>query len=223
MRLPRRVMVVLLLAAAAGCLRLCLWQVDRLGQRRERNARIAADLRRAPALLTAADARNLALLEGRRVAARGVFRPAGEQWHNTSVEGVPGALVVTPLSLGEGTEAPVARGWVPAPGGPPKPGAYPADTGRVTVTGRVTRVAPLSFALQVEPGAPSPAAVLPPGSPGTGRGSASGPGAGPRVALRPLPPPRLDDGPHLGYAVQWAVFAAMFAVAAAYFARGPRA
>lgn len=40
----------------------------------------------------------------------------------------------------------------------------------------------------------------------------NGPGTGLTALLRPLPPPELDAGPHLGYTVQWFSFAAVAVV-----------
>jgi surfeit locus 1 family protein len=45
------------------------------------------------------------------------------------------------------------------------------------------------------------------------------PSPGMPAALRPVPPPALDDGPHLSYAVQWFSFAAIALVGGALLAR----
>src|SRR5690606_13168983 len=103
---------------AAVCVRLGIWQLDRLGQRRERNAALEARLDVAPVTLTGLPA-DTAGLTYRRARARGAFD--GERTivlPGRSYRGSPGVHVLTPLRLGgSGPGILVNRGWVPAADG----------------------------------------------------------------------------------------------------------
>src|SRR5256886_17112414 len=96
------------------------WQLDRLHERRQRNALLLAARARPPlevdGSLPADSARD------RRLVARGVYDYAHERlWHRPSYEGVPGVDPVTPLRLAGGGAG--LRG----PGRAPAPGAVPVD------------------------------------------------------------------------------------------------
>ena len=124
MRMDRRDLVGLVVALliAATCVRLGVWQLDRLHGRRERNAALFAARARPPlevdGSLPADSARD------RRLHARGVYDYRHEQfWRARSYEGVPGVDLVTPLRLADGTAVLVDRGWAPLPD------AYHVDQG----------------------------------------------------------------------------------------------
>ena len=192
-------------AVAAGCVRLGVWQLDRLRQRRERNAVLLAARTLPPVAL--AGAVSLDSVRDRRVEARGRYDYGQERfWRPRSYEGVPGVDLVTPLRLSDGSAVLVDRGWVPSPD------AYHVDQAAYR---EGDSAAVLGVAMQaprargdVDPAAlrdSVPYAVLPfvlqelP----------------PSTALeRPLPPglvrwpmPELSNGPHLSYAIQWFSFA----------------
>lgn len=192
-------------AVAAGCVRLGVWQLDRLRQRRERNAVLLAARTLPPVVL--AGAVSLDSVRDRRVEARGRYDYGQERfWRPRSYEGVPGVDLVTPLRLSDGSAVLVDRGWVPSPD------AYHVDQAAYR---EGDSAAVLGVAMQaprargdVDPAAlrdSVPYAVLPfvlqelP----------------PSTALeRPLPPglvrwpmPELSNGPHLSYAIQWFSFA----------------
>jgi surfeit locus 1 family protein len=198
------------LAAAAVCVRLGVWQLHRLHERRERNATLLA-ARERPALevtraLVADSAR------GRRLHARGIYDYAHERlWRPRSYQGVPGVALITPLRLADGAAVLVDRGWAPSPDayhvdqhayrepdsadvlgiGMPAPRAR----GDVDPT-RLRDSLPyplLQFVLQPLP--PSTALHRPP-PPGLVR----------------WPAPALTDGPHLSYAIQWFSFAVIILV-----------
>src|SRR5207247_263910 len=116
MRIDRRdrVGLVVALLVAAICVRLGVWQLDRLHERRQRNALLLAARARPPleidGSLPADSARD------RRLVARGVYDYAHERlWHGRSYEGVPGVDLVTPLRLAGGAAVLVDRGWAPSP------------------------------------------------------------------------------------------------------------
>src|SRR2546426_5708385 len=118
MRLDRRdrVGLVVALLVAAVCVRLGVWQLDRLHQRRARNAALLAA--RARPLLEVNRSLPADSARDRRLHARGVYDYAQEQlWRARSYEGVPGVDLVTPLRLADGAAALVDRGWGPSPDG----------------------------------------------------------------------------------------------------------
>ena len=93
MKIDRRDRVGLVIAflVAAGCVGLGVWQLDRLHQRRERNAVLLAARARPPLEVTGrlrADA-----ARDRRLQARGVYDYGHERlWRARSYEGVPGEI-----------------------------------------------------------------------------------------------------------------------------------
>jgi surfeit locus 1 family protein len=201
---------------AALCVWAGVWQLDRLHQRRERNAVVLA-LRARPPLdvrgvppLTADSARD------RRLRARGRYDYAHERfWRPRSYEGVPGVDLVTPLRLSDGAAVLVDRGWVPsADAYHVNQDAYregdsvdlvglgmKAPRGHGDVDPAVLRDSLpyplLPFVLQQLP----PQPLEPPEPPQT-----SPPG------LIRWPMPEISDGPHLFYAIQWFSFAAIIVV-----------
>ncbi len=212
----RRILIVLLFAAAAVCARLGYWQLGRLQDRRAAN-RIATDARAAPPLRLPGSSGRPATLDFRRVEASGRYDHEHELVvRGASYSGVPGTLVTTPLRLaGSDTALLVTRGFVPAPD------AVTAELDSLREAGEV-RVAGVALPLAAGDGRPlerngrttwarlDPAALrerLPyPVYPVVVRQSPDP--ALPRLPRR-LEPPSLDDGPHLTYAVQWFLFAAM--------------
>ena len=210
--------LVIAVAIAAGCVRLGAWQLDRLQQRRARNAQVRAARERpaveARAGLTADSAAN------RRVHAAGRYDYAHQQlWRTRSYEGVPGVALVTPLRLADGSAVFVDRGWAPSPDAAhvDEQAYREPDTTDVLGLGfRAPRgrgdVDPVAFRDSLPyPVLPFILQQLPP-STATGRESF-------RASYRPVPPglmrwppPPLDDVPHLSYAIQWFCFAAIILV-----------
>src|SRR2546429_8348500 len=109
-----RVGLVVALLVAAICVRLGVWQLDRLHERRQRNALLLAARARPPlevdGSLPADSARD------RRLVARGVYDYAHERlWHGPRHDGVPRVDLVTPLRVPGGAAVFVGWGWGPAP------------------------------------------------------------------------------------------------------------
>ena len=208
-------LAVLALVVGAVCVRLGFWQLDRLEQRRARNAVVLAARSAEPMVL--GPGRLGAELDQRRIRMRGEFDRAGEVViRGATWDGGPGVRVVTPFRP-EGTDTLVLvdRGFVPAPDavsarleGFDEPGprevagialAIPSrDDGgeplerRGTTTWRGLDLA----ALRARSAVPiAPISVL----------------QTPDSALPPWPRRQdaapLDDGPHLSYALQWFGFA----------------
>ena len=240
-RLPRLLLtprwialLVFALAVAATCTRLGIWQLDRLDQRRALNTQVERGL--------AAEPTSLDMLGGqaddayRRVRVTGTYDPEHEVlWYGRALDGRPGHHVLTPLVYGTeqatgGAAVLVDRGWVPAEldTTPVAPAAPPSGTVTVTgfllpaeggddlvidrdASGRVLTVrhadpAALdgevpyelwSLALQLQVQSPAQAFDLP----------------------AVVPPPPLDEGPHLSYAVQWFTFATIALVGYAILVR----
>jgi len=196
MRLGRRDILgaIVALAVAFVCVRLGFWQLDRLAQRRARNAGLAARLALPPLQVVRgipADSTHQ-----RRLIARGVYDFGGELiGPGRSFDGTPGVALVTPLRLADGSTVFVDRGWVPSPDARHVDQTLYREADTATVEGLGVIPPPgrhdLSFILQQS---------------GT---------AAPRGLPRRWPPPALDDGPHLSYAIQWFSFAVIIVVGTA--------
>lgn len=214
--------VTLLVVLAIGVMvRLSVWQLDRLEQRRAANALLREQLDAAPLSLNDADLQRLDLtaIPDRRVTATGVY-DFDEQilLKVQNFRGSAGAHLVTPLRLAGRDEAVlVDRGWIPEAQSDPSFWSQFDEPGEVTVEGviRLTETA-----RGVEPPAQRqaewfrinvaaiarqmpydllPIYVLQ--APPAG-GSQSPP-------FREEPQIDLSEGPHLSYAIQWAAFALM--------------
>lgn len=217
------------LVAAAVCVRLGIWQLSRLAQRRRANAAVAARLD-APAVPLESLPASPEAARWRRVRVDGAFDYAREALlANRTHNGSPGAYLLTPLRrAGVDTAVFVNRGWVYAGDGrtvdlarwredstahgegyvelfPEAQGNTIGDApGDTVVLRRLER-----DRLARRAGAPvAPYYVVllaDSAAPAAG-------GAGSRsVAERPgrLGTPALDEGPHLSYAIQWFSFAAI--------------
>lgn len=220
---PRWLLLHVLVAAiVVGMASAASWQLRRLDDKRDRNrlldARAAEAVIDAPAELDPAAAPDeVADLEWRTAEARGTYLPEEEVLvRSRSFDGAPGAWVLTPLRTAEGAALVVNRGWVPASGHPSLPAGAEPPTGEVVVrgllvrgqvrgsfgpvdppTGRLDTLAradlgrlqqqvaddlyPLYLQLQQQAPPPGDLPV-------------------------PLPEPERDEGPHLSYAGQWALF-----------------
>jgi surfeit locus 1 family protein len=198
---------VIAILVATACVLLGRWQLNRLGQRRARNATLAARL----ALPPLAVGRNVSAdsARQRRVVARGVYDFAAERtWPGRSFQGTPGVALVTPLRLSDGSAVLVDRGWAPSPDAFHVDHTLYREPDTATVTG-IALVPPrgrgdvavtgfLPFVIQLE--SADPAGGLP----------------------RRWPPPTFDNGPHLSYAIQWFSFALIALVGTAVLIRKGR-
>jgi surfeit locus 1 family protein len=228
---PRAIMShLLVLAVAATCVALGLWQLDRLDALRSSNARAEARMAE-PAVDLAALADpdggaplDAAALEFRRVEVTGTYRPDEEvlqrgQQHPTS--GQAGFHVLTPLELSDGGVVLVRRGWVPSSLDEPPVEAAAPPAGTVTVRGVLERpVEQPGFGPQ-DPDEGELARVFHTDTARLDR-QVEGPlfamvlrvdDAPPASLAADLPvpagPPVLDERNHLSYAIQWFTFAAL--------------
>jgi surfeit locus 1 family protein len=217
---------LLVFAGSALCARLGIWQLDRLEQRRAFNAHVAAMVALPPIDVNAAGDTDLRAMEFRAVRAEGAYDLENQvavrnQYH----DGELGFHLLTPLVLEDGRAILVDRGWIPAAGN-----AQPADWRKYDETGPVVVAGILRLGtvdILVGGGAPSQ------GDPGESRRDfwnsvdlagveRQSPYAmlpayiqpdvdptdpGPPIPFRPEL--QLSEGPHLGYAGQWFVFAGL--------------
>jgi len=237
MRPGRIALAAALLLVAAACVRLSFWQQARLRERRSHNARLLR-ARRMPPLRAAALVRIpfADSLAQRPAMAEGTFDTPRtvilrNRWHGDR----QGVEVVTPMLLPGGLAVLVDRGWLPSPDGlrsewrqlPARPrelvgllqafapnrdqggeavlpgggGAPPETTWRALDVAALRARLPYPVASFWVRQLPDPA------------------DPGPPLRATPEAP---DDGPHLSYAIQWAVFAAAAGAAAVQVLRAPR-
>lgn len=107
--------VALTVLIGAACIRLGLWQLDRLEERRQNNQAVAAKLEQ-PVIDLTAGTDPTTDLTYRRLRARGTLDAAHEiLLSNRSYSGQAGVHLVTPLRIeGTGSAILVDRGWIPA-------------------------------------------------------------------------------------------------------------
>ena len=218
--------VALALFAAAVCICMGFWQLDRLAQRRHRNALATTRVAQPTVALSSLPADSASRLRRARVtgtpdyAHELVLAPR-------SFEGSPGVHLVTPLRIaGRDTAVLVVRGWVYAPDAitvdrarwRERDSAFvgyaelmtPSEPARGEVVlreaSRVLRRLHFATVRRVLPYPVSPLYLV-----ATNIDSATPPNE--RVAR--LSPPPIDDGPHLGYALQWFSFATIAVVGSA--------
>ena len=216
----------LVIAGAALCARLGVWQLDRLKQRRAFNARVLAVQAMAPVKLPAdAGLEDLPDMQYRPVTATGTYDFAHQvALRNQYYNGQVGYHLLTPLVVQAGEAVLVDRGWIPAQGNDSPAAWRKYDVpGVVTVNGIIQ----LSVSAAIFGAATDP--TLTPGQKGLDlwiyvnipRIAQQMPYpvipvyVQPNVDLRltnpPIPSqeqPDLSEGPHMGYAIQWFSFAA---------------
>jgi surfeit locus 1 family protein len=214
----RRITMAVFLLASAGFARLGVWQLSRLKERRAANVAILAARRAPPVPITASSAHTDTLRE-HRVTATGRYDHAREFIVRGQVlEGSPGVRIVTPLLLADGGPSVlVDRGFLPSPDavsvnpeGSAEPGprtvrgiALPVGTAPgepVQHAGRTTwRRLELEALRRRLPYPVLPVYIL------------QSPDSSLPAFPRRLEAPPVDEGPHLGYAVQWFLFAGLAA------------
>ena len=219
---------ILVLMVAAICIRLGIWQLDRRSEKQAANAALLERTRQEPVVIGPAT-RDSAGLVNRRAAVQGLYdNRRSIILPGRSYRGSPGVLLLTPLLLEDAPAILVQRGWVPSADAVSiDVVAFAVDT-PVALTGiirpflgadntlavRAAEVAPADtfrrvwYAIDEERlRAQFPYPLLPF-----------------RLQLVPEPDTRsssyplaqdplvMDEGPHLGYAIQWFSFALIFLV-----------
>jgi len=222
-------LILLALVVATGCVRLGFWQLHRLSARKALNATLASRLS-APAVDIRDLLRDTSLAQYRRSRASGTY----DFDHEFSLaartrEGSPGANIITPLKVaGSDTAVLVNRGWVYAPD------AMTVDFNRWRETNDAS---PTGYLLEIPRGGrgslspPSadrvvrrldydslvkrlPYPVAPLMLVQTEGQRPSTPRTSPDSTPARLTTPLMDEGPHLGYAIQWFSFAVIALVGA---------
>jgi surfeit locus 1 family protein len=106
---------ILALAVAAVFVRLGVWQLHRLAERKSANDAIRTARALVPVELPLHRVEPEAL-EDRRARARGAYDYAHERvWTGRTYDGAPGVALLTPLRLSDGSAVFVDRGFVPSP------------------------------------------------------------------------------------------------------------
>lgn len=218
MRRSTVVFLVIAAVVAAICVRLGVWQLGRLSERRAANALVSArldsalvDVRRLPA--------DTALARYRRVTARGTYDFEHEiVLSGRSRSGSPGVNLLTPLRIpGADTAVLVNRGWVYSPSARDVERERWREPAEAEVTGFVGTYLDPTTGATIVSGQPRtirwldprtidsliPYPVTPYYVVATDTG-----GAIDSVPARLAPPP-LDEGSHLSYAFQWFFFGAI--------------
>ncbi len=219
---------LLVLAALAVMSRLGVWQLDRLAQRRAFNARVSAQMAQPPLELSGAalDA-DLPAMEYRAVVVIGEYDHAQQIAIRNQVWGNRlGVHLLTPLVIAGSDQAVlVDRGWIPLEDYQSGDWSAFDEPGRVTVQGIIRRSQPQpsvggrldqpqtgerldawNFVTLEMIGEQMPYSLLPvyiQQAPEEGRSE---------MPYRSLPEVELTEGPHLGYAVQWFLFAITLAI-----------
>jgi len=152
----------------------------------------------------------------RLVTAVGHYDVAGERIvRKRPYQGANGFWVATPFLTSTGAVLVVNRGWIAATGGATSVQEIPsAPQGTVTLTGRIqpSEAVPVAQPADLPAGQITDlnvALVAGPVTeyPGFVTLVTSEPAQGGALTIVPLP--ELDDGPHLSYAIQWIIFAAI--------------
>lgn len=223
---------LLVLAAIAGLVRLGFWQLERLEQRRARNAQIAHQLALPPVALTPGFSLpgDLAQLKNRRVVAQGEFdfsQQVALLYQNR--QGAPGLHLMAPLVLADGSTAVlVDRGWIPQTAAAPEQWPQFDEPDPAAITGFI----------QLPQTLPAAGGTRTPNTPRIEWYRVDIPAIQAQLPYKLLPiyilqsaaaqnsddlPYRvepefdLSDGPHLGYAGQWYLFALILGVGYIYY------
>jgi surfeit locus 1 family protein len=211
--------------AAALCIRLGFWQLDRRHQRLDRNAVIEARMGSEPVALRGAPD-DTAGLAYRRASAHGPFdNNRSIILAGRSYNGAPGVYLFTPLRLDDGAVL-VLRGWLPAPDAATVDLVPVVRDGDLDVAGILM---PFPVAEHDDAGGASfrqtwfrfdgdairaqfPYPVAPVYLQATSRPNHAMSSDTARDFPVVLAPPALDQGPHLSYAIQWFSFATIFVI-----------
>ena len=199
------------------------WQLDRLDERRAANDDVRSALDAPEVEIGAVLDGTEPVVEQRAVVLTGAYRPDLEFLvANRSLDGAAGSWLVTPIELDDGTLVAVSRGFVPrlwVAGVDERDAAAPQ--GEVAVAGRLhTSVEGGRSATGDDGGLPELNRLdLDEASEVLGATLApvwvqlASQEPPPGELPVPVPPPGLDEGPHLSYAFQWFFFSAGTVVA----------
>lgn len=216
---PKWLLSHLLVVVAVGVMIAAgFWQLSRLEERRDRNELVESrvDLPEEPLDELIAGTDDLDDIRFRRVVVTGRFDPTDEvHVSNRSLDGAPGFWVLTPLVQDDGTAVVVSRGFA-ARGLALGEGAdgYAPSEGEVAVAGYVEKSG--SGGILVESEGLRQISRVDVGELAEAWPYELAPvfvqALDPPPPLQEVEPPDLGEGPHLGYAVQWFIFATITVV-----------
>ncbi len=233
------ILTTLLVIAGVGVLvRLGIWQLDRLAQRRAFNNRVSAQITASELDLNQNTGLEAQLfdMEYRKVVVQGQYDFTQEVLlRNQELDGKLGFHVLTPLRIANSANTVlVDRGWIPFDQASPEKRKQYQEPGEVTVQGVIRRP-------QTKPdfgGVPDPTLA-----PGETRLDAwniinleriqqqtnqtllpvyidqAPDSSWTGLPARQLVLPEITEGPHLGYAMQWFTFAAILGLGYPFFVR----
>lgn len=230
MNVRDRVLLVVVLVVAAACVRLGLWQLERLSERRAWNSAVLAGLNQPPVPLDSLSG-DVPADRYRRTIVDGAYDPEHELvLANRPRRGSPGVHILTPLlRAGTDTAVLVLRGWVYAPDAthaeldPWREDSARAHAGyvqafdslpgagRAVLEGRILRRLSYDAAAAAVPYPLARYLVV------LIDGTDSAAGLPPR-----LESPSLNEGNHMSYAFQWFAFAAIAVAGTLVFLRHSR-
>ncbi len=227
---------LLVLLGGALCIRLGIWQLDRLEQRRAFNAHVQAMWQAEPLILTGQTSEDLTAMEYRAVIVSGRYDFENQvALRNRYYQNQRGYHLLTPLILDDGSAVLVERGWIPT-----DDNSAPTDWRKYDQPGQVTVEGQIRLG-QSQPdlgGVPDP--TLAPGQTRLDFWNIVNlerirqqmpyplldvfvqPEADPTDETPPIPHQpeiELTEGPHLGYAGQWFTFAAILVLGYPFFLR----
>lgn len=219
---------LLVLAGLGVLVRLGFWQLDRLAQRQARNAHITQQLALPPLPLTGSESlpADLATLDIRQAVATGEFDFARQVALKAQTwQGAPGIHLITPLLLPSGEAVLVDRGWLPFDQSAPENWAQFGEPAAVrgfiqpsqtAADATVETAAPQQewYRVDIEAiQAQLPYPLLPVYLVQTPVEASTTD----TLPYRAAPTFDLSDGPHLGYAIQWFLFALILGSGYIYF------
>ncbi len=224
----RRVLLfgIVTVVAATVCVRLGVWQLDRLDQRRARNALVLQRGAELPLSMSALRGQDTSATHWRRVTVHGIADYDAELVQmSRSQAGAPGVYLLTPVRPVESgwgdTALLVVRGFLYSADARTVDlsGAREGDT--LTIDALVTAFPPTRPGRVGSPTAPRAIRLLDRDSLSVMMGRPLVPvvllalgDTTPRDVRRPtrVPPPSPGEGPHKSYAFQWFGFATVFVV-----------
>ena len=226
---------LLVLAGAALCARLGIWQLDRLDQRRAFNDQVSSMRALPPLDISAGAPADIGTMEYRAVIASGTYDFVNQvairnQYYNE----LYGFDLLTPLRLADGTAVLVDRGWVAAEGSEIPEGWRPFDGPQQVQIEGVIRASQAEASLG---GRTDP--TLAPGQTrldfwsfvNLERLALQMPypilmvyiqQTSPSDSGQPIPHPEaidLTEGPHFGYTLQWFAFASILLIGYPFYVR----
>lgn len=222
--------------AAAVCVRLGIWQLDRLDERRAQNAIVSSRGAARPLSLAELQGQDTSETHWRRVRVEGVADYGQELVHATRTQnGSPGVHLLTPVRPLDGswgdTAILVLRGYLYSADGRTVDFAKAREPDTLRLDALLTSFPPKRDGQATMKSAPRAMRLLDPDTIGTLVGRPIAPfillAVGDTIMrdiVRPtrVPPPAINDGPHLSYAIQWFLFATIFVIGFGIFARTKR-